>query len=543
MISRIRWYHALQAAGLLLAVAAAAGGPVIDLWGEPHTPADDLMNNRVECPRRWGRVPLYGLHKIPDTRPGGPSFVLNGGVVEWLPQNARVGSAGDITNIPEFHDCQRFVNGNYFDSLFAIFASFKLDSITRALWDSVTWRSDKPTVATVTPKGMIVGVDSGTTRIVAISTRDTSRQVHIEVHVGPATTSRTVVLPGPISINIARHDSVQAFSQLVRTTVLSLAAATVYNYGPGYTPLGLQANFSCLYVYTDQTSQLRAKIVHVDQLPQIDDACLNAVDPNAAVGQVLSITRTPTVPGDAPAVARWDFDPSSHHYYIGLQCGDGWCEIGKANEDHGSKSYLLGVAPVSGDRVVRVKGWYDEQILAWKPHPDKPSEPSGVVGTIIPVPNLGTLQGRPAFKRFITVAYAALDTANASPHVVKYFKDKLNMLPVSVVGSGGWDPKRLNRMELCFGSERDCGVQWTTEPASARCPAFGPAPARKTILRWYTRITPAGEPLGAQYRCVTRRDHADAGKQIPVTTRWRWILDDETVWTECTQGCCQTEQG
>jgi hypothetical protein len=38
-----------------------------------------------------------------------------------------------ITNIPEFHDCQRFVVGGGYDSLYAIFASFRLESLPALL--------------------------------------------------------------------------------------------------------------------------------------------------------------------------------------------------------------------------------------------------------------------------------------------------------------------------------------------------------------------------------------------------------------------------
>jgi len=34
--------------------------------------------------------------------------------------------SGPITNIPEFHDCQRFIRGKAYDSLYAIFAAFRL---------------------------------------------------------------------------------------------------------------------------------------------------------------------------------------------------------------------------------------------------------------------------------------------------------------------------------------------------------------------------------------------------------------------------------
>ena len=556
MIARMRWYHGLQVGGLMLALAAGAATRDIDLWGEPHTPRDDLLSRRVECPRRWGVVPLYG-YKPTSSRedassrpsgPGAPFITQTAGVWEWHSQAAKIGSAGDITNIPEFHDCQRFVsqNGRVFDSLFAIFASFRLDSITKALWDSVTWSSDKPTVATVTNRGVILGVSTGTTTIVATSTSDASRRATIEVHVGPKTTTRTILLPGAPSIDISLNDSVRAISQIARTTVSTLAAATIYNYGPEYTPLSIKPNFSCLYLYFDHNSELRAKIVRVDDHPlHIESACLDIVDPNVVVGQTLPVTRLESPPEDVPAVARWDFDSSSHQYYIGIGCDAGWCEIGKQNPQDGSISYLQNVPPVPGDRVVRVKGWYDEQNLAWKPDTNKPAVPSGVVGTVIPVDRLGEMNGRPAFKTFVTVAYIALDTTHAtSPNVVKYFKEKLNLLPVPVLTVGAnphWEPRLLNRMELCFGSESGCRVSWSTEPAQARCPAADAA--GNAFLRWYVRITPAGQPDGAKYRCVTRREHRDLHKRIPGTTRWRWILDDETVWTECTQGCCQTETG
>src|SRR5262245_53467905 len=133
MISAIRWHHVLGASGLLLVLAAATKISDVDLWGEPHTAKDDLMSNRVECPRRWGVVPLFEdrehQERIRAVDPKDSSlapsyFIRTGGGWEWHSKAAKIGSAGDITNIPEFHDCQRFVSddGRKFDSLFAIFA-------------------------------------------------------------------------------------------------------------------------------------------------------------------------------------------------------------------------------------------------------------------------------------------------------------------------------------------------------------------------------------------------------------------------------------
>jgi hypothetical protein len=237
-------------------------------------------------------------------------------------------------------------------------------------------------------------------------------------------------------------------------------------------------------------------------------------------------------------VARWDWDPASRRYYIGIKCKDAWCEIGKDGTST-SASYLLGVPPTSGDRVVRVKGWYDEQNLAWRPPAGAKLQPSGVIGTVIPTEKLAALKDPPAFASFVTVAYIALDASAAAPGAVPYLKAKLNLNPVTVLSATPplWDPKRLNKLELCFGTRSKCEVSWTTEPENVRCADnWGGWP----IHRWWVRITAAGESI-PKFRCVTRRDHSDYNEPIPGTTRWRWILGDDTVWAECTQGCCQTE--
>jgi hypothetical protein len=186
-----------------------------------------------------------------------------------------------------------------------------------------------------------------------------------------------------------------------------------------------------------------------------------------------------------------------------------------------------------------VKGWYDEQNLAWAKAPGALVEPSGVIGTVIPAHNLGTLEGQAAFASFVPVAYVALDGTSAAPGALAYYKQKLNLNPVSVLSGAVpfWEPDRLNKFELCFGTQSGCGVTWTSEPLTMRCSSrvFG-----FPVKRWWVRITAAGESV-ARYRCVTRRDHTNYSEPIPATTRWRWILGDDTIWTECTQGCCQTE--
>jgi Big-like domain-containing protein len=554
---------------VLILLASAAACSSLDLWGEPHSASDQMDTGRVECPRQWGRIPLFferydyndkmrdSLRRLHIER--GPHGL------EFHPTNAELSPAGPITNIPEFHDCQRFVSsdGTSFDSLFAIFASFRLDSVTRALsWERVVWSSSNPKAATVDSGGLVTGVGVGTTTISATSVVDRSRtgSVVVTVSAEPAranerktlsgqeprpvsetSASSSLSVPSSVPLSISIRQSVQAVPQIGAVTVKSLSAAAIFSYGPGYTPLAIGPNFNCLYVYFDATGVLRAKIVHVDRLDTYPTACLDAVDPNTAPGQILSVTKSPRrPPANLPAVARWDWDPGTRQYFIGIACNDAWCEVGRTNNST-SRSYVDGFAPVAGDHVVRVKGWYDEQVLAWRSSSTGPLEPSGILGTLIPAPNLGTLSGPAAFTSFVTVAYVALDTTAAKPGSVAFFKKKLNLNPAPVAGTAPpqWNPARLNKLELCFGTQSSCSVVWTSELPGMRCAAttFG-----MPIHRWWQRITAAGETTG-QFRCVTRRDHSSYAGGIPATARWRWILSDDTIWTECTQGCCQTEVG
>jgi hypothetical protein len=60
---------------------------------------------------------------------------------------------------------------------------------------------------------------------------------------------------------------------------------------------------------------------------------------------------------------------------------------------------------------------------------------------------------------------------------------------------------------------------------------------------WWLRIV-SGTPAKAKYFCVHRRGHEDiAGLDIPGIVRWRWALNDETIWIRCLEGCCEAEAG
>jgi hypothetical protein len=255
-----------------------------------------MAGDRVECPRHWATVPLFFT-----SRPTGKAehIVPGPSGLEFRPPNGQFGPAGPITNIPEFHDCQRFVarEGPAFDSLFAIFASFRLDSVTQALgWEDVSWTSSTPAVATVDAAGRITGLAAGAATVTATSIVDVSRTASVAVIVaGPDSPVKTTPVPSGAPVPIGIGQSVQAVPQIGKVTDKSLAAAAIYSYGPGYNDLGIGPNFNCLYVYFDNTAVLRAKMVHVDELAKYPTACLDAVDPKTAPGRVLSITKSPSI--------------------------------------------------------------------------------------------------------------------------------------------------------------------------------------------------------------------------------------------------------
>jgi len=125
----------------------------------------------------------------------------------------------------------------------------------------------------------------------------------------------------------------QLVLQMGTPTSSVLAAATVFSYGQGYAELGIGPHFNCLYVYFDDAHALKAKMVWVQRLDEYQDACLTAVNPQDARGTELRIIRSrahlPVATADYPAVARWDTDPETLKHYIGVMCGDAWCEIGR----------------------------------------------------------------------------------------------------------------------------------------------------------------------------------------------------------------------
>ena len=118
---------------MTVAVAlAGAAGCVEEHWSESHTTGTRLSAARPECPQVWDTIPMYPVK--PQSGPVNRTTVTPPPATEVL-GSAALTAPGPITDIPEFHDCQKFVVPEsagvpaHYGALFAIFAAFKLDSI------------------------------------------------------------------------------------------------------------------------------------------------------------------------------------------------------------------------------------------------------------------------------------------------------------------------------------------------------------------------------------------------------------------------------
>jgi hypothetical protein len=326
-----------------------------------------------------------------------------------------------------------------------------------------------------------------------------------------------------------------------------LPAAEIYTYGQGNDHLGIGPNFNCLYLYYDAAGVLTAKMVKEPSLGPGVRACLDGVNPVTTPGKKLSVIRTSNgTSGDYPPVARWDWDVVNKQQYIGIQCGDGWCEVGAPGARPFTPSpghWASTGAPPGVTRVLTIKGWYDEQFLAL-PNGGGGAEPSAVKATIIPDPNLVSRHRSDYTGSWVRVAHVALLVGNGGTAAAAYYKQKFNFdaVPVNPSLTG------MNKMWMCYGTRDECHVPAPPPPAPP-APAAGCGPDKKLpfiwfIRRWWVKVESAsGDKV--MYRCVTRRDHlaATSAMQIvsPATARWRWIANDESTWNYCeVAGCCES---
>lgn len=308
------------------------------------------------------------------------------------------------------------------------------------------------------------------------------------------------------------------------------AVAQIFNYDTeAYGPLAIQREFSCLYLARQPNDTW---VAHMVWAKGDEERCTQpltapnsspphrldvfAEDPSHYAGESLTAE-------DIPPVARWQLDERGHHA-IGIRCGDQWCTIvargskpepgfpAAAAGQIAEKALSAGATQRQLSRVTQVRGWHDDQVLAVS-DPGAPSglAPRGPRARLFPHPLLGTWNDPADFGEWRTVAHALIVQGRPGKYA-----DSLNL---------GTDPTEYELLHVNLGGPPPAEVGSLTCTASA-------------TGTWYMRMTRRSTVM---YGCVTQRAHPEA-RQLPGTARWRWKVNDETMWVRCPGGCCTLER-
>jgi hypothetical protein len=340
-------------------------------------------------------------------------------------------------------------------------------------------------------------------------------------------------------------------------TSVALAAAYVYAEGD-YDHLGIGRGGNCLFVWLDgpERSVWHAKMLQLGRTGAAA-SCLAPRDPHALSGKELEVKRDPIdgfTAADYPPVARWDYDRSAgaEQQYIGLTCGPAWCEIGDLGFKPSAGLPFSPNAPASVKRVRAIKGWYDQQYLATLPTTANEAGPPDVVpttilGTFIPDPKLQQYD-LAVHRRFVQVGSILLQAGARDAAALAKYKRRLGLEAASNALTPQW-----NELYVCHRGDGDCGIERKRLPQHCLAAASGtPAAKLPTIggpdRKWVAMVVGAVSH-DTTYHCTFRYDVPATlrielpGGDVPGTTRWRWLAEDEGFWNRCASlGCCETLQ-
>lgn len=472
--------HRIYALTLLVlsSVTLMAARSTVPMRGAPPAPMP-----RPECPQ-GGNWELFFLGWHGDSVIFDIDVPANYTVVK-TPHSALIGHGelagpGPITNIVEFHDCQQFISNlggkRTYSDLFAIFARLRLDA-------AFVSRARLP-------RGQFAG------------------RAQLFTPFNPASDG--------------------------------IPMATIFAYHTPYSPLNLREGFNCLHFFRRRMSNGApgwvAKITPVGRDGEAQ--CAEPLPASAADDpSVFAVDRGPTRHNsELPPVARWDWDPVNQVQYIGIRCEDAWCEV----RPKLPPGQTLHPSPSLASAPLTVKGWYDEQLLAVPPvSPGPVTTVSGIMGTLVPEPNLGEPMGQDGensiyHNTWQPVASVRIDKSPGG------YASKLNF--VTTAGTGA-----QNHVALCFGITGKNGFNPCIPNRIGRTVPIPKDESGNKCSGWFTRVGRTRDESGnEQYFCAKRVGH-DMDKNgnpippIPGVVRWRWALHDETMWIRCLQGCCEVQ--
>jgi len=296
------------------------------------------------------------------------------------------------------------------------------------------------------------------------------------------------------------------------------ALALVYlPQGGAYPTLNLTDRFGCLVVMR-AVATVRAWMVPVPTEAGCDVTFSTA---QLSTANRISAKSPQQSKSPIPPVARWDWDDSTQTQFIGVKCGDSWCEFGQRAGFATRPPYATGTPAPLNVPSYGVKGAFDEQRLAeWN---------TGVLvaatnrATIVPTPELQSITDTgPTPGNWVRVARAHIGPAEGT------YRNQLNVI-ASVVAEGATG---VSTMYLCRSMTDEC---MPAEPLK-KFDLSGCTRGADNAY-WVARVAQAGD---SKYYCVLQRRH-DPAFVVPAVVRWRWRANDETVWVSCSRGCCEVK--
>ena len=287
-----------------------------------------------------------------------------------------------------------------------------------------------------------------------------------------------------------------------------VAAAHIYDWESiPYAPLGIRPGHNCLFLYGPIATP------SAFLLPVTDPGVCKRHPPADTTGAVplrVMVRKHSNFVKAAqyPAVARWVTD-LARHTWIAIGCGAAMCLVGPDDGGTSGAPPAWGTEPpvtsipaslLATRSRYAIYGWYDQQRL-WHLRSDGTPAPMGSPARVVPVETLGQINDTLKFAgKWIHVATIWLD------HEDSTYKSKLNLHAGE------------NRLYLTlFRSGKRRG--------------------------WWADIEPGSTmPNSLRFHVVRRgHEHHLPKVMIPATARWRWMRNDETIWTRCAAGCCEVQ--
>lgn len=401
-----------------------------------------------------------------------------------FPGNGQLSIAPHMTDVPEFHDCQRFIVGGRrprYDSVFAIFAHEGLDKLD--LPQSTVIPAFTPgSTSELLTSGPTTTVGAGTGRIQLTNMR-TWAVIYAENDYPALGIQRyfNCLLIGRIAVGANMSYSAMMVPIGGRSDICAQRPESVVNYG----------------VSTGRSNRL-----------------LTGVTLSAASGPMT----------DVPPVARWDWDRVNNVQFIGIKCPDGWCEFYGTGTFNPSPSY-----PGSSlGSLASVKGWYDEQSLAHFTGTPAHLAVAGREATVFPAPGLRNRDSWSSIMRgrWDTVAYVSMHDEDAA-YAQKGGLHQSPQAPNIAPGNRNNVVSFCVESALAAGPASSCNTPSLPTLTTAACPS-----------RQFAKVEYPGQPT--RYFCVKYTVNPN-GYTAKGVVRWRWRDTDETVWISCPDGCCEVE--